>query len=161
MELVKDRAFKEDIAAFAGRWLEYSIFLLQHGNTFIPMGISQKSSFWSGTAEDRHFFAMEQLEDGAQAAMHWLALQHHRERRAIVVIDGFITTAEGKRDALIATAIDYKKGNPVRVFLPYRPASDPLGLQTYEPIVELPDGARHADHIRSTLRKFLTPRTRF
>lgn len=161
MGLVKDRAFREDIAAFAGRQLEGAIFLLQRGGPVIPVGVSQKSSFWSGTAEDRQIFVAERLEDGAQAAMQWFALQYQHGRRAIVMIDGFVTTAEGKRDALIATVIDYKNDNPVRVILPYRPADDPLGLQTYDPIVQLPDGAPHADHIRATLKKFLIPRTKF
>ena len=79
----------------------------------------------------------------AAGARRWLNDNVDRADAAVVVVDGYVTIAAGRKDALILDLRSYRA--PVcqmRMAVPYRPHHDPAGFAIHRPkfIVAAPEG---------------------
>lgn len=66
----------------------------------------------------------EDLQVDLARAKRWLQTNPDRVERAVAIVDGYVTLAGARRDALIIDAVAFDAGDAaVQIILPYRPAA--------------------------------------
>src|SRR5580765_8371038 len=70
----------------------------------------------------------------AARGQQWLDSNPDQADEAVVAVDGFVTLATGRKDAILLELCSYRTP-PIRmrVAVPYRPQHDPAGFAIYRP----------------------------
>ena len=120
----------EAVAEHAGFFAAHGIWCVADGGPLTPMLAFERLN---GEREMIRFVS-GQLEAGVQQGRQWLADNPEGATHAILVFDGFITLKDGKTDALLIEAVQYRPERAgFTMAIPYRSADDPRGFAVFRP----------------------------
>lgn len=125
-------------ATLAGFFGAHAIWSLSQGEQLVPLlGFARDDK-----VRDMTRLEADTLEQAVEHGMAWLETNPDGVKRAVLVYDGYLTTQEGRRDALLIEARDYEAGSGFSMAVPYRAADSAEGFAVYKPsFVDLPDAA--------------------
>lgn len=123
-------------ATLAGFFGAHAIWSVSQGEQLVPiLGFARNDQ-----VRDMTRLEGETLEDAVRHGLEWLERNPDGVKRAVLVYDGFITTNEGRRDAVLVEARDYEAGTGFAMAIAYRPAEAEGGFAVFKPaFVDLPE----------------------
>ena len=144
---------KRPLMQLAGFAMAHAVWCVSDDEVLIPMMMVE-----SGGHREVLRFQTERLEEGVEEGRRHLVANPDQADRAVLVYDAYLTTEDGRRDALIGEARDFAvrardesgeadatEGGPesagtsiVVIYQPYRPAGSEAGFGVYSPKLEFP-----------------------
>ncbi len=116
-------AMPDDLADLAMFTLEHALDSIEQGGPLIPLVFAD-----TGEGRQGHRFMAGTLEDGLAQARAFVG-EGAAWRRAALAFDGYLTNAEGRRDAIHVHGWDRDSGAAVKVAHAYVPGQETQPLQ--------------------------------
>ena len=124
-----------ELAGFAAA---QAVCLLFDRQPMLPLAFSRRSS----SAATITILSAGTPDAIAAVGRRWLDDNVARADEAVIVVDGYVTIAAGRKDALILDLRSYRRpARQMRMAVPYRPRHDPAGFAIHRPkfILSSPD----------------------
>jgi hypothetical protein len=125
-----------ELAGFA---TAHAVWSVSDGAVLVPMAMSERAGERKLTR-----FVAEELEQAVEQGQKWLADNADDSDVAVLVFDGYVSSATEKTDALILHG-RARSGSTVTVVQRYRPAAEAAGFAVLRPQLEVPSGERLDD----------------
>jgi hypothetical protein len=124
----------DGLMQLAGFAIAHAVWCVRDDQVLLPMMLIDVN----GERQVLRFKA-ERLDQGVEEGRRRLVANPDQAQRAILVYDAFVTTDDGRCDALIGEARDYNADAAVvRIYQRYRPAGSAAGFGVYSPKLEFP-----------------------
>lgn len=123
-------------AKLAGFFGAQALWSAAKGEQVIPiLGFSREQG-----VRDMTRLEDDRLEKAVENGMAWLKENPDGVQAAVLIYDGYLTTAEGRRDAILIEGRDYEADGTFAMAIPYQPAEGEAAFSVHKPaFVDLPD----------------------
>ncbi|GLZ30990.1 hypothetical protein Lesp02_31790 [Lentzea sp. NBRC 105346] len=120
-----------ETAALAGFWAAHGIWSVSDGETLIPILAYEHADGERGW--DRYLID-DDIGVSARAAQEAFETNEHGALRAVLVIDTYLHSDEGRRDALLVEAVRYGlEPLSIKMAVPYLPKTESSDFAVFSP----------------------------
>lgn len=129
----------DSTATLAGFFAAHAVWSLAEGEQLTPL----YAWLAEGTLRELKRVEGETLEESVRTGQQWLAENPEAAKEAVLIYDGYMTTASGKLHAIIIEARNYQEpAGEFTMAIPYRAAKHAKGFAVHRPkFVDLADAA--------------------
>lgn len=124
----------DPIAALAGEAFAKAVTTLARGRVLTPFGVSRSDS---GVEELQQFVVSQagkiDIGESIETALQWLEDEAPKADICMIVLDGYLSSEDGRMDAVVGRALSLKRQLMVEITLPYESAEDEDGLEFSDP----------------------------
>ncbi|TLG78504.1 hypothetical protein FEV16_00180 [Methylocystis sp. B8] len=124
----------DPIAALAGEAFAKAVTTLARGRVLAPFGVARSDT---GVEEPQQFVVSKEgridIGESIETALQWLEDEAPNADICMIVLDGYLSSEDGRMDAVVGRALSLKRQLMVEIALPYESAEDEEGLEFSDP----------------------------